>query len=420
MLLRTYRGDDLEQALAKVKADLGDQATIVSSRRVRRGLLSSELEVTATLPTPRPSRQPRASAAAELRRPTAPTRTLPHRAPPRVSSPALEARLVAQAVLPLRKEIERLRAELAQLAAGVGRRDQEERRLERALGELLEVANEVALPGYESPLAVGDGSLQGAGSRGLRETFEATGMSSHHAAELSAAVADEGRTSSLEGLPLSHVAAAVVQRRLCAMAPLEQGSEPRRVALVGPAGVGKSTTLAKVAVRAALVERRSVAIIGFDNERVGAAASVKSLAASINVPCWVATSGAQLQQALARFSEKSLVLIDTSGYAPRQRQELLSLGEILATAGVEAHLLLSAELREMEMESVLAAYALLGPQSLSLTKVDQTLSHGAIYDAAVRCPLPLLYLSTGRRIPEDLEEATPARVASLVLGLQYN
>ena len=165
---------------------------------------------------------------------------------------------------------------------------------------------------------------------------------------------------------------------------------------------------------------RSVAIIGFDNERVGAAASVKSLAATINVPCWIARSEAQLRQALARFSEKNLVMIDTTGYSPRQPEALRELGEILASNDCEAHLLLSAELREMEMESVLESFALLAPRSLSLTKVDQMVGLGAIYDAAVRSDLPLLYLTTGRAIPDDLEEATPARVASMILGLNYN
>ncbi len=405
MLLRTYRADTLNEALSLVRADLGQDATIVASRRVHRGFLSgSKLEVTATL-----SGESRLSDhLREARRVSEEARADPvKRTAVGRGVSTVDASYVGRAMLPLRKDMLRLREELSHLVEAIGRRVQEPRvdvaRLEGVLREILQVA-------------------EGEGPRTpLLDRLVGAGMSSRGAEEIARAVASEMGPEGAATAPLEHLAAAVVQRKLRYTNPVEVDTgAPRRVAIVGPSGVGKTTTLAKIAARASLVHHQGVALVGFDNEGIGAAESVKALAQTIGLPYEVARDGAQLQRAVASFSVKNLVLIDTTGYSPRRHREISALGEILAKTGSEAHLVLSTELREMELDSALAAFSLLRPRSLSISKVDQTLGLGGIYDAATRSQLPLMYLCNGRRVPEDIEEATASKVAALILGLQYN
>ncbi len=414
MLLRTYQADTLEQALALVRAELGDEATILSSRRVRAGLMApSKLEITATLPaasemTRKLARRAPSTTAASSEA-SSPGLSAPRAAPP-PTKPAVDPSYVSRAMMPLRKDLLRLREELARLVETISCQPKttvDARQIEAALRQVLRLPDGA------------DGAAPHDLTSALVGRLQRAGTSARGAEEIASEVAQRLGESTSDA-PLEHLAAAVVQRRLRCAAPVCERHEVTRVAVVGPAGVGKTTTLAKIAARAALVHQRSVAVVGFDNERIGAAESVKALAQTIGLPYRQAHSETQLGHALAMFSEKNLVLIDTTGYSPRRQRELGALGEVLARTGSEAHLVLSTELREMELDSAVNAFSLVKPKTLTVSKIDQTIGLGAIYDAATRSELPLMYLCNGRRVPEDIEAATASKAASLILGLQFN
>lgn len=407
MLVRSYTADNLQQALAMVKADLGENATIVSSKRVRDGLLSSKLEVTATLPSGRISER---LAAASLREKVRSSR-ISKPAPPQEQS-AFSFKEMNRAVLPLRRELKRLREELSKISQEVSAQKQTQKEspvntssLENALEELLTLTHE----GSEEMNA-------------LRQRLMGAGMSARGSAEIAAAVYSNIRSNNmneLTGIPVEHLAVSELQSRLMCVDAVEKLSA-QRIALVGPAGSGKTTTIAKIATRAALLHGRSVALIGYDNERIGAAETVKVLAQTIGLPFRQAHSSSQLGHAFSTFAEKSLILVDTSGYSPRRRNELGELGQILASHQCEAHMILSADIRDLDMESAISSYQLLAPKSLSISKVDQAMGLGSIYDATNHSQLPLMYLCGGRQIPNDIEQATSSRAASLIMGLHFN
>lgn len=195
-------------------------------------------------------------------------------------------------------------------------------------------------------------------------------------------------------------------------------SRARVVALVGPTGVGKTTTLAKLAAVAALVERRQVALICLDHYRIGASEQLQRYADLIGVPMECAFDGPGLRKALGKLSRANLVFIDTSGRSPRDTIGIKLTAEALLGAGesVETHLCVAAATREAELVRIVEQHTSIMPTRMVVTKIDEALSCGGVLHAYSESGLPLSYLTTGQRVPEDIESACPEVLAALLYG----
>jgi flagellar biosynthesis protein FlhF len=195
-------------------------------------------------------------------------------------------------------------------------------------------------------------------------------------------------------------------------------SRARVVALVGPTGVGKTTTIAKLAAIAALVERRSVALISIDQYRVGASEQLARYADLIGIPMECATDAASLNRALKKFANAELVLIDTSGRSPR---DILGIQETCDTLRgahepVDVHMCVAAAMREPELMMTLERHAPLSPSRLVVTKLDEAIQCGGVLAAYVHSGLPLSHFTTGQRVPEDIEAASAEALATVLCG----
>jgi flagellar biosynthesis protein FlhF len=200
---------------------------------------------------------------------------------------------------------------------------------------------------------------------------------------------------------------------------LPQFAAARRVvAFVGPTGVGKTTTLAKVAAELALVAGRSLGIVSLDGYRVGAAAQIEELADLIGVPLVVARDRASFARALERLRDAEVVLVDTAGRAPRDASALAELSDCLhgAEEPVDVCLCVTASTRSPELDDVIGRHAVLRPTHLVVTKNDEAMTHDGVLSACIASGLPLAWLTTGQRVPEDIAPATPERLASALCG----
>ncbi|MCC6872819.1 MAG: AAA family ATPase [Sandaracinaceae bacterium] len=231
-----------------------------------------------------------------------------------------------------------------------------------------------------------------------------------------------GLASSVDREPrtLAEAASGLAQAlasRLHFGAPLP-GSSRRVVALVGPTGVGKTTTLAKIAANTALVEHRKVGLVTLDGYRVGATAQLEQYADLIGLPMIVATEARSFARALERLAEAELVLVDTAGRAPRDREALAALAETLHGAGVhvEVCLCLSAASREIELRDTIERHTALLPTFLALTKLDEALRHDSALTACLLAGGSLAWMTAGQRVPEDLMIATPDKLALALCG----
>jgi flagellar biosynthesis protein FlhF len=194
------------------------------------------------------------------------------------------------------------------------------------------------------------------------------------------------------------------------------GSCARVVALVGPTGVGKTTTAAKLAAYGALLQDHFVALICIDLYRIGGAEQLERYSDLIGIPMEVASDIDSLNKALRSFARAELVIIDTAGCSSKDHETLDVMAQCVTGVSepVEVHLCLDAAVREREMESVIDRYAALQPMRLIVTKVDEAVCLGSIVAAQALSGLPLTYLTTGQKVPQDIELATPERIATLL------
>jgi flagellar biosynthesis protein FlhF len=198
------------------------------------------------------------------------------------------------------------------------------------------------------------------------------------------------------------------------------GSQPRLVALVGPPGVGKTTTLAKMAVQYGLGCGLSTCLVTTDNYRVAAAGQLQTFASILGVEVTAVQETRELEQILTGFRRggPGLVLIDTPGHG---FQELDQYGGELAPflrsrEDIDVHLVVSASTKSRDLQRIVDRYLDFGPRKLLFTKLDETLSLGPLLNEAVRTRLPISFLSAGQRIPEDLRPATREALAELILN----
>ncbi len=179
----------------------------------------------------------------------------------------------------------------------------------------------------------------------------------------------------------------------------------RRVAFVGPTGAGKTTTLAKVAARAALNQDRRVGLVTLDTYRLGAVPQLASFAEILGVPLRVADRPHEAAAAVRAFDDRDLVFIDTAGRNPQDATFLHLAATLAAVEADELHLVLPATMRPADARRAAARFVEFGATHLALTKLDETDAPGDALGVAAALGLPLVWLGTGQDVPAALAQA---------------
>lgn len=193
---------------------------------------------------------------------------------------------------------------------------------------------------------------------------------------------------------------------------------PKIISLIGPTGVGKTTTLAKIATEYAFEKHKKVAVITVDTYRIAAAEQLKTYTEILGIPLCVVYFPSEFKKAIEQYAGSDIILIDTAGRSQRNSMQMAELKAFLDSAGysLENLLLLSATTKYKELLDVVESFSRLNFQRIVFTKIDEAVTFGPILSLSHKIPHPILYLTTGQNVPEDIELADKDKIARMVIG----
>lgn len=195
----------------------------------------------------------------------------------------------------------------------------------------------------------------------------------------------------------------------------------RLAALVGPTGVGKTTTIAKLAANFRLREKKRVGLITVDTYRVAAVEQLRTYADIIDLPMEVVATPREMREAVARMTDLDLVLLDTAGRSPKDEVQIQELKSMLGEAQPdEVHLVLSSTAGARSLVHTADRFAEVGVTSLLLTKMDEAMSLGHLLTLLRSCRLPISYLTNGQNVPDDIQVARAAALGRSILAGTFN
>ncbi|MCP4006726.1 MAG: flagellar biosynthesis protein FlhF [bacterium] len=408
----------MKQALRLVRETLGPSAVIVSSRSLRKdaglfGLLGRKvLEVTAAV-----EKSPKATPieVPGSRTPNLDYKNLDHKKLGRTnlnrtkrdpSGAYQDIWAMKQAIDPVLDEVRSLREAVGSLEEQAGFHPSE---LRSDLGQIRTMLASMA----------GAGTLgadeQGAAAQRLFYFLMGRGLDEPLTRSLVQRVVAKVETGSLGDLDRLKLNLAAEMRADLSRA--ERGSPASRVQVfIGPTGVGKTTTIAKLAARAARSGEDDVLIITTDVHRVAAVEQMLRFGEMISVPVEVALSPEELTRRIDAAEDKTCILVDTAGRNHRDSLAMRQLSPWLEAAGdAEAMLVLSAAMRPADSREIIDAYDELRWSRLIMTKLDETRVYGELYNCVVRSNRPLACICTGQSVPEHLESIDISGILRKVL-----
>lgn len=208
----------------------------------------------------------------------------------------------------------------------------------------------------------------------------------------------------------------LVQQEFRCGGPIKLHSgHPRFVALVGPTGVGKTTTVAKLAANFRLRDEKRVGLITVDTYRIAAVEQLRTYAEIIDLPMEVVGSPSEMRAAVDRMRDFDLVLMDTAGRSPRDEVRIRELRTVLAEAQPdEVHLVLSAASSRRHLATSVEQFSTAGVTSLLITKLDEAVELGNLLTLAHESRLPVSYITNGQDVPDDIAIADAATLAGLI------
>lgn len=190
-----------------------------------------------------------------------------------------------------------------------------------------------------------------------------------------------------------------------------------KVVLVGPTGVGKTTTIAKLAGRLALIEKKKVGLITIDTYRIGAVEQLKTYAEIMNIPFKVVITLKEMEGAVKELEACDVILVDTTGRSSKNTMQISELRAFIQKVNADhIMLVMSGTTKNRDIQTILEGYNELAYEELIITKLDETSTYGCVYNIVKRSNKPIAYITTGQDVPDDIKVPSKNEIEKLILG----
>ncbi len=414
MQVRVFESTDMASGLQKVKDELGPDALILSTKTIRSGKLrvlgKKVYEITAAIDNTWPHQGGTAPIEATQATTTPPPPPLTYNSamqfnqnPALASVPPPEDHLQIATI----QDQSVLQSEVNELKGMIKNLGQEMLRINNS--------RSVADPNTSQSTSFDlDASL-----RPLQQRLLDYGINSHTAKTISGFAGDSLTLEELSDPFKQHQYIEQSIQELIQVNPntFKDEKQQTRIALVGPTGVGKTTTLAKIAADHISRNSLEIGFITIDTYRIAAVEQLKVYGEIMNIPIEVVINPEHLENALLKFRDKDLVLIDTAGRSPQDGLCIDELASFLRPdLNIEKHLVLSATTRDDELFEVVKRFSVLGIDNNIITKIDECTKLGILLDLQIREEIPFSYITNGQRVPEDIMAADKAIVTELIMS----
>ncbi|MBK1812907.1 flagellar biosynthesis protein FlhF [Clostridium sp. YIM B02505] len=189
------------------------------------------------------------------------------------------------------------------------------------------------------------------------------------------------------------------------------------VVLVGPTGVGKTTTIAKLAGRMALIEKKKVGLITVDTYRIGAVDQLKTYAEIMNLEFKVVITIKEMEEAVNSMKDCDVILIDTTGRSSKNSMQISELRAFVQKVNSDnIHLVISATTKNRDIKSIVEGFKILNYNHVIITKLDETSVYGSILNILQLADKPISFMTTGQTVPDDITIFTKEQIAKLIMG----
>lgn len=200
-------------------------------------------------------------------------------------------------------------------------------------------------------------------------------------------------------------------------APIHLKSKPVVVALVGPTGTGKTTTIAKLASNFTVFDKLKTALITIDTYRIAAVEQLKTYAEILDIPIEVVIEPQDFPESIAHHADADVIFVDTAGRSQRNEEYITELCSFFKMVRPdEIHLVVSMTTKTSDLFDIIENFQRVNPDKLIFTKLDETSTFGAMLDAVLKMRIPISYLTNGQNVPSDIERADSMKIAEYILA----
>jgi flagellar biosynthesis protein FlhF len=388
MQIKRYEASSIQEAMDKIRKDLGQDAVILSTKRLKRGK-SPLIEITAARDLNRSNCEKTAGSVSR---------------PPHIIPDA--SRLPNQYATDqhMKTEISEIKQMLADL--------KKDNALRTELTELKETVNSL----FD---LIGLNKQEQGFFLSAYHQLVACGISRELAYKMMEQV--KGQDGAVDGNGRIGIQRNIEDLLRKTLSVPEKKSKRRTMALIGPTGVGKTTTLAKLAAHYAIEERKRVGLIAADTYRIAATEQLKLYAKIMGLPIEIAAEKESFKKAMGKFSDLDMILIDTPGRNQTDEIHIREMADILNQAGpVNTSLLLSMTSSRENMLDAAHKFSVIPYDDIIFTKMDESVSCGSMYDVIEQIRKPVPYITNGQNVPKDIIKTNPDEIVRLIMGKQLN